>query len=115
MNVYITPTGWILLGIALSLVSILIVVILVYQFKKPPQEVLPPPVSTQTKQSEHWVITSQDIKAIAGDDVMVTKLDLARAYIELGKKKLAHQILSHVQQHGNDVQQQAAKQLISTL
>ncbi len=34
------------------------------------------------------IITSQDIKAIAGDNVITTQLDLARAYIEIGKKKI---------------------------
>ena len=61
----------------------------------------------------HIVITSQDIRAIAGDDVMVTQLDLARAYIELGKKKLAKQILDHVIKHGNSHQQQSARQLMA--
>jgi FimV-like protein len=59
------------------------------------------------------VITSRDIRAIAGDDVMVTQLDLARAYIELGKKKLAKQILDHVIKHGNPSQQQSARQLMA--
>lgn len=61
------------------------------------------------------VITSQDLRAIAGDDVIVTQLDLARAYIELGKKKLAKQILEHVLNHGNSSQQQDAERLISIL
>lgn len=60
------------------------------------------------------VITSRDIRAIAGDDVMVTQLDLARAYIELGKKKLAKQILDHVIKHGNPHQQQSARQLMAS-
>lgn len=61
------------------------------------------------------VITSQDIKAIAGDDVMVTQLDLARAYIELGKKSLAKQILNHVLEHGSKNQQDVARQLIESI
>ena len=61
------------------------------------------------------VITSHDIRAIAGDDVMSTQLDLARAYIELGKNKLAKKILDHVLQHGSPQNQIAAKQLISNL
>ncbi|MBV8802271.1 MAG: hypothetical protein JO131_04785, partial [Gammaproteobacteria bacterium] len=60
------------------------------------------------------VITSKDIRAIAGDDMMVTQLDLARAYIELGKKKLAKQILDHVIKHGNPSQQQSARQLMAS-
>lgn len=60
------------------------------------------------------VITSRDIRAIAGDDIMVTQLDLARAYIELDKKKLAKQILDHVMKHGNSMQQQSARQLMAS-
>jgi len=60
------------------------------------------------------VITSKDIRAIAGDDMMITQLDLARAYIELGKKKLAKQILDHVIKHGNPSQQQSARQLMAS-
>lgn len=61
------------------------------------------------------VITSQDIKAIAGEDVMSTQLDLARAYIEMDKKQLAKKILDHVFDHGNQQQQQEAKLLMSAL
>lgn len=110
MNFHITPTGWILLSAALVIVALFIFVLLFFQLRKKPE-----PVIQQPENKPQWVITSQDIKAIAGDDVMVTKLDLARAYIELGKKKLAQQILSHVSEHGNESQQQAAKQLMSTL
>ncbi len=61
------------------------------------------------------VITSQDIKAIAGDNVITTQLDLARAYIEMGKKQLAKKILEHVIDHGNSVQQHEAKSLITAI
>jgi FimV-like protein len=61
------------------------------------------------------VITSQDIKAIAGDDIMSTQLDLARAYIELNKFGLAKKILEHVLENGNTAQQQAATQLLASL
>ncbi len=56
-----------------------------------------------------------DIKAIAGDDEVVTQLDLARAYIELGKQKLAEKILKNVIQQGNHDQKQTAQELLSTL
>ncbi|HEX2548599.1 MAG TPA: FimV/HubP family polar landmark protein [Gammaproteobacteria bacterium] len=58
------------------------------------------------------VITSRDIKAIAGEDVMATQLDLARAYIELGKINLAKQILQHVIKNGTESEKQAAEQLL---
>lgn len=46
---------------------------------------------------------------------MATQLDLARAYIEMNRSKLAKQILEHVVKNGNMVQQHQARQLIETL
>jgi FimV-like protein len=60
-------------------------------------------------------ITSNDISAIAGDDMIATQLDLARAYIETGKVQLAKKILSHAQQKGSSAQQQEAKVLLGLL
>lgn len=71
--------------------------------------------NNETMQKPTNVITSQDLKAIAGDDVMTTQLDLARAYMEMDKKQLAKKILEHVVAHGNVIQQQEAHQLISSL
>lgn len=62
-----------------------------------------------------YTITSQDIKAIAGEDLMATQLDLARAYIEMDKKSLAKKILEHVIEHGETTQQTAARELIRNL
>jgi FimV-like protein len=61
------------------------------------------------------IIKSQDLRAIAGDDMMVTQLDLARAYIELGKLTLAKQILHDVLKEGDNAHQRAAQHLLSTL
>lgn len=61
------------------------------------------------------IITSKDIRAIAGDDVISTQLDLARAYVEVGKKKIAKQILQHVQTNGDVHQQKLAQQLMASL
>ncbi len=66
-------------------------------------------------QQPRKVITSKDIAAIAGEDVMTTELDLARAYIEIDNKKLAKEILDHVIKQGNAVQQQQARELINSL
>lgn len=67
------------------------------------------------KQQSKLIITSQDIQAIAGEDEIVTQLDMARAYIEMGRKNLAEQLLRHVTQNGNLTQRQEAKQLLDTL
>ena len=53
-----------------------------------------------------------DFLAIAGDDVITTQLDLARAYIETDKKTLAATILGYVIKQGNAEQQQEAQQLM---
>lgn len=76
-----------------------------------------PPIKTETssKTTAANSISSQDIKAIAGDDVMTTQLDLARAYIEMGKKQLAKKILQHVKDNGNSMQQDDAQQLMQNL
>lgn len=58
---------------------------------------------------------SQDLTAIAGDDVIATQLDLARAYIETGSEKLAKTILQRVLKKGEKAQQQEAQRLLSTL
>lgn len=62
-----------------------------------------------------YVITSHDIRAIAGDDVIATQLDLARAYIEIGKKVLAGKILDHVIKQGTSRHQEEARQLLKNL
>lgn len=59
--------------------------------------------------------SDDDFFAIAGEDVMVTQLDLARAYIETDKKSLAKQILASVVVQGNATQQSEAKRLLNTL
>lgn len=92
--------------------SLLLLFLLIMLLCKPKKH--EPPVKIQEKKPTA-VLTAQDIRAIAGDDVMITQLDLARAYIELGKIKLAKQILNNVLTKGDDDQQQAAQQLLSTL
>ncbi len=57
----------------------------------------------------------EDLSAIAGEDVLVTQLDLARAYIETDKKSLAKQILESVMAQGTHVQQEEAQRLLNTL
>lgn len=57
----------------------------------------------------------QDLTLIAGEDVISTQLDLARAYMETGKNQLAHTILKYVVAHGNAVQQNDAQQLMMQL
>ncbi len=59
-------------------------------------------------------LVNQDIEAIDGENVMTTQLDLARAYIAMGKKALDHNILEHVATHGDSIHQREANELITT-
>jgi pilus assembly protein FimV len=49
------------------------------------------------------------------EDAATTKLDLARAYIDMGDEDGAREILSEVLQEGSDEQQQVANELLSKL
>jgi FimV-like protein len=60
-------------------------------------------------------LNAEDLGAIAGDDVMATQLDLARAYLEADHKQLAKEILLSVLNEGSSTQRQEAQQLLSTL
>lgn len=59
--------------------------------------------------------TKADVSAIAGDDVITTQLDLARAYIETNKKQAAKKILEMIMIEGNDSQQEEAKFLMGMI
>lgn len=60
------------------------------------------------------ISTSSDFDAIAGDDVMATQLDLARAYVEADKSSLAVPILESIISQGSNEERQEAKRLLST-
>lgn len=53
-----------------------------------------------------------DVNAIAGDDLLTTQLDLARAYIEMDNKELAKDILQQVLRQGNATQKREAERLL---
>lgn len=56
-----------------------------------------------------------DLTSIAGDDVIATQLDLARAYIETNNKKIAKKILRLVLNQGNKVQKEQARALLGLI
>lgn len=60
-------------------------------------------------------IADSDLDAIAGEDVMATQLDLARAYVETGKNQLAKQILDYVIKQGSATQQDEARELLGLI
>ena len=57
----------------------------------------------------------QDLTAIAGEDILLTQLDLAQAYIDSGKKDLARNILQNVLAQGSALYQQEARQLLNCI
>jgi pilus assembly protein FimV len=56
-----------------------------------------------------------DADLLAGTDVVGTKLDLARAYIDMGDNDSARDILTEVIEEGNDLQKQEAKGLVEKI
>ncbi len=56
-----------------------------------------------------------DFDFLSGTDETATKLDLARAYIDMGDTEGARDILDEVIAEGNDGQQQEARELIGKL
>jgi pilus assembly protein FimV len=56
-----------------------------------------------------------DFDFLSGTDETATKLDLARAYIDMGDTEGARDILDEVIAEGNDDQQQEARELITKL
>ena len=77
--------------------------------KKQPAITIPP------LKKMHTIVSSKDLAAIAGDDVIATQLDLAKAYIEMDQKNLAQRILNETIKLGNPTQKAEAEQLLETL
>jgi len=57
----------------------------------------------------------EDFDFLAGTDEAATKLDLARAYIDMGDADGAKDILEEVSLEGNNEQKQDAQDLLKTL
>lgn len=60
-----------------------------------------------------YTLSKKDIEMVAGEDVVTTQLDLARAYMEMGKNNLAKSILYHVSKQGKPEQKQEAERLLN--
>ena len=52
---------------------------------------------------------------LSGTDECATKLDLARAYIDMGDEEGARDILAEVVDEGNDQQQKDARDMLAQL
>ncbi|OGT38440.1 MAG: hypothetical protein A3F11_09940 [Gammaproteobacteria bacterium RIFCSPHIGHO2_12_FULL_37_14] len=101
-------------GLSAIIIFLIGLFIIVKIFRSPHQHTISQ-ASNQKIQHSKIQITSSDIRAIAGGDTIATQLDLARAYIEVGKKQLAKKMLDHIIQKGNGTQQQQAKNLLGLL
>ncbi|MEX2525524.1 MAG: FimV/HubP family polar landmark protein [Gammaproteobacteria bacterium] len=62
-----------------------------------------------------FVPRSSDTDAQSGDDEIATRLDLAKAYVELGDKDSAKPILEDVIAEGNDDQRRQAQEMMDQL
>jgi FimV-like protein len=56
-----------------------------------------------------------DLASIAGEDIIATQLDLARAYIETNNKQTAKKVLKSVISQGNKMQKAEAKVLLGLI
>ena len=75
------------------------------------------PAPHQSKRNEKFLLpdTANDVTPISGEDPMATQLDLARAYIETGKKQFARIILATVIREGSGSHQEEAQRLLSSI
>jgi len=103
-------------GAALILIAgIYLIVKLFAAPKVTPSSQAPISIAANKQFAPQQNLTMTDMAAIAGDDVLSTQLDLARAYLETDKKQLAKKILEQVIKQGSAAQQTEARQLLSYL
>lgn len=68
-----------------------------------------------SSQRSQGTLENVDVNAIAGDDLIATQLDLAKAFIESGKEQFARKILQNIIEDGSDQQQRQARTLLTQL
>lgn len=73
------------------------------------------PIGAYDLDTEMDADADYDPSTFAGVDVVSTKLDLAKAYIDMGDQEGARSILSEVVAEGNDAQKTEAQELIEQL
>jgi len=108
---------WLPFKMSITLVAITFIILFITKKIKHKQlNRIKTQATSQNKLAKKTILISHsDIKAISGGDELATQLDLARAYIELGNKKIAKQILQHVLHYGSPVQKMAANDLMTGL
>lgn len=103
-----------LIGAAISLLVFLMLLWVFSSSKRSLEQQKAVAIQVSTSRQKSFTISSKDIETIAGDDVLTTQLDLARAYIETGRKNLARNILNNVMQHGTSEQKLEARRLLES-
>ena len=69
----------------------------------------------QKKQASASAIDSSDAEFFAGEDAIGTKLDLAKAYLDMGDPEGARAMLEEVLAEGAPAQQDEARKLIADM
>ena len=75
-------------------------------FQAPPARVAPAPAPVAAKPAEDF---------FAGEDAIGTKLDLAKAYLDMGDPEGARSMLDEVMAEGNDAQKGEARKLLAEI
>lgn len=81
------------------------------EFEEPEENVIIP----AAEEAPAGQAGDDDMDLMADADEVATKLDLARAYMDMGDSEGANEILDEVISEGNDEQQQEAKELLEKL
>ncbi|MBA54719.1 MAG: hypothetical protein CMK89_09710 [Pseudomonadales bacterium] len=76
---------------------------------------VPPPVAPSTPAANDMSDSGDELDFLSDADEASTKLDLARAYIDMGDRDGAKDILDEVMIEGNDNQKTEAKELLTRL
>ena len=110
LHTYFTTFGWVSAVIFFLLILVCIKLANPYQKRNKQKQI----EIVETKKFEP-VLPNHQIEAIAGNDLISTQLDLARAYIEMNKQILAKPILDEVVKQGNPTQRREAEILMLNL
>ena len=78
-------------------------------------EVAPPVVEEEAALATESDEEDDEFDFLSGTDECATKLDLARAYIDMGDQEGARDILNEVIEEGNDQQKQEAQSMMEHL
>lgn len=73
----------------------------------------PPPAHVDTQTTQTMAVPAEDF--FAGEDAIGTKLDLAKAYLDMGDPEGARSMLDEVMTEGNDTQKDEARKLLAEI